>query len=434
MKHPPPTGEQRDAPTDPDRPAITRSDLLFVFTLALVLRAGFGIALLVRAEDPSALTYPDEEQYWMIATSLWHGEGLVDELGFRATRMPLYPAFLAPLTGLPYGQVAAKALHWLLGAVGAAATAGLGAAMFNRRAGRWAGVFVAVDPFLVFFSSLLLTETAFIVALIVLCRVAWTVARPDDPRTGIRQWALIGLCSLLCVYLRESSVGLVGAMLFMLVAVRRMDRTALAGSVLAVAIVIGGLSPWAMRNHVVTGDWCFLTHRGGISLYDGVGPQATGESNLGDIKQMEAVRGLDEVQWNRFFLAASWRAVRDDPVRIVRLGAVKLARTWNPIPNAESHRTTAVRLVSAFWSIPIFVLAAACTILRSRLKMVTPRRILLLILPALYFSAVHCVFVGSVRYRLTSMPLLEILAAVAWIALCDRFTRRVQTGANARVR
>ena len=84
--------------------------------------------------------------------------------------------------------------------------------------------------------------------------------------------------------------------------------------------------------------------------------------------------------------------------------------------------------------LPIFALIVACTILSSKLKLVTPRRILLLVLPAVYFSAVHSVFVGSVRYRLTTMPLLEILAAVAWIALWDRFARRAHTGANARVR
>ena len=35
----------------------------------------------------------------------------------------------------------------------------------------------------------------------------------------------------------------------------------------------------------------------GISLYDGVGPQATGASDLGEIKHMNAVSGMDEVAY-----------------------------------------------------------------------------------------------------------------------------------------
>ena len=44
---------------------------------------------------------------------------------------------------------------------------------------------------------------------------------------------------------------------------------------------------------------------------------------------------------------------------------------------------------------------------------------LFLLLPALYLSALHNLFVGSVRYRLSAMPMLEVLAAVALIALVD---------------
>ena len=87
------------------------------------------------------------------------------------------------------------------------------------------------------------------------------------------------------------------------------------------------LVPWAVRNRQVTGDWCWLTNRAGISLYDGVGPGATGDSDRGEIKRMPAVRGLDETTWNRYFLTESVRAMREDPVRILRLALVKIGRT-----------------------------------------------------------------------------------------------------------
>jgi hypothetical protein len=38
----------------------------------------------------------------------------------------------------------------------------------------------------------------------------------------------------------------------------------------------------------------------------------------------------------------------------------------------------------------------------------------------LYFSALHSLFVGSVRYRLAAVPMIEILAAVALAAIYKR--------------
>ena len=118
------------------------------------------------------------------------------------------------------------------------------------------------------------------------------------------------------------------------------------GVAVSAIMVVASLVPWAARSRYVTGDWCWLTHRGGISLYDGVGPQATGESNLGDIKAMPAVAGLSEVEWNRWFLKESFRAMREDPGRILRLAGIKLARTWNPLPNVETYQSRSIRFIS----------------------------------------------------------------------------------------
>ncbi len=136
---------------------------------------------------------------------------------------------------------------------------------------------------------------------------------------------------------------------------------------------------------------------------------------------MDAVRGLDEVAWNRFFLSESIKALRDNPARILRLAGVKLWRTWNPFPNVDSYQSRFVRLVSALWTIPTFALAAAGMILLPRVMGSAGWRVAaLLLLPALYVSAMHTLFVGSVRYRLVVMPMLEMLAAFALVTLVSR--------------
>ncbi|MCH7883742.1 MAG: hypothetical protein IIC01_00705 [Planctomycetes bacterium] len=41
-----------------------------VFLVALLMRAGWGTYRLAQADDPSALEFPDEQQYWDMAASL----------------------------------------------------------------------------------------------------------------------------------------------------------------------------------------------------------------------------------------------------------------------------------------------------------------------------------------------------------------------------
>lgn len=404
---------------------------ILVFVVALAARASWGIVSLARADPPSALEFPDEEQYWLMADSLRGGEGLKDELGFRATRMPLYPALLSLCAAAPRGIIVAKVSQWILGATAAVLAAGVAGRLFGPRVGLPAGLLVALDPFLVFFSSLLLTETGSVTALVGLAWLLGPIVLNGTASMG--RWFAVGAVASLNVYFRESSLGLVLLMLGFVVAINRFDRRTLLGAVLAATLLVVSLFPWALRNRRVLGESCWLTTRAGISLYDGVRPGATGRSDLGAIKQMPAVRGLSEVEWNRYFLNESFRAIQDDPRRIILLMGTKLARLWNPFPNVATHQSRLKRTVSAAWTVPTFGFAIAGTgwLILSR------RRdglclALFLLLPALYFSALHSLFVGSVRYRLGAVPFLEILAAVAVVALMDRARPRAATGESTR--
>lgn len=403
-------------------PALACRGYVVIALLAVATRAAWGVWRLTRGGDAAMLEFPDEQQYWLMAQSLWHGEGLVDELGFRATRMPLYPALLSIFTGVRHGLYAATACHWLLGTASAVLTANIGQVMFDRRVAMVGGLLVAVDPFLVFSSSLLLTETLYIVLMLALWRAAWSTFDAAAETITCRRWVAIGVLAAATVYARESGLGLV-ILLMMFLLLWRRDRTGLVGVAVVGMIVVISLLPWAIRNRHTIGHLSFLTQRGGISLYDGVGPQATGRSDLGDVKQMTAVRGMDEVAWNRYFLKASFDAMRRDPWRIVKLAGRKLARMWNPVPNVETYRSPWVRAVGATWSIPTFALAlwgAVHCAARSRSA-------LLLLLPAIYLCLLHSLFVGSIRYRLSAVPLLHVLAGVSVVALWARYrTRRAQ--------
>ena len=409
-----------------DRP-VPRGSLLrigvLVFCVAFLLRAGWGIVQHARGVDLANLEFPDEQQYWRMAQSLHGGEGLRDEFGFRATRMPLYPGALSLLAGVAQGVIWAKGVQWLVGAAGAVLMVHLGAGIGSRRTGLLSGLWGAIDPFAIFFSSLLLTETLYIVWILLL----WCVALPlvRSPRTDSSPWGrylILGVVGAGAVYTREAALGLVLAVLALTLLVRPPRRAALRAAALTCAVLLLALLPWALRNRQVTGAWCFLTNRSGISLYDGVGPQADGSSDLAAIQQMPAVHKLDEASWNRFFLDASWQSLREDPWRIVKLAGVKLRRTWNCFPNVETHQSTLARSVSAAFVVPTFVLALVGVGVMVKMgRGDGVRGALFLLLPVVYVSALHSLFVGSVRYRLVAMPMIEILAAMALAGVLARF-------------
>lgn len=169
---------------------------------------------------------------------------------------------------------------------------------------------------------------------------------------------------------------------------------------------------WGYRNSVVLGQWQFLTTRGGISLYDGVKPGATGASDLGAYKADPAVDGLSEVEWNQYFAQKSYEAIAKDPLRIVGLIPTKLLRTWSPVPNAGDLKSWTVRLIFGCWYVPLAVMVGVgIWSIRSNAMVWMG-----CLIPAICISVIHSVYVGSLRYRLAAIPTLAILAALGAVS------------------
>lgn len=409
-----------------------RTICLAVYAVAVLARVG---AIASGSSDSGAeFELPDEVQYWDMARGLAEGRGLRDELGFRATRMPLYPAFVALFVNLENGRLAVLLAQALLAAAASCFTAWLayqipqapsrpGAVRAREVLALIAGLIVALDPFLVYFSRFLLTENLFICALCAFMAVSWKTAQKELSVPWWR-WIASGLVFAGCVYLRPSCLGFLVLWSVFVAVRRRFDRAGLGGVASLWLILALALLPWAKRNHTVTGEWTLLTNRAGISLYDGVNPGATGKSDLGAIKNMPAVAGLGENEWDAYFRHESFKAIQNDPGRILRLALTKLARTWSLWPNAPEYQATWIKLASGDWTILVLLSAMLGVFMRRE----DHSAVIGLLLPAIYFTALHMLFVGSVRYRLPAMPMLEVLSAVGitlmlakmrWLKLCD---------------
>lgn len=460
---------QNTEPLFDTRRALARR-LVLIFLAAVVLRVGWVIVIYAPEERWAAFQYPDEEAYWQVASSLAAGDGLVDEFGYRATYMPGYPAFLAPFTGLPKAMFWARLVQAVLGAWVAPAVALLavqwwrllrgGSAAPGRTLAWMAGGLVAVDPFLIFFSGLLLTETLFAALLV----SAWALVPLRARRAERAPVLYVGAGCLwwACVMLRPSALVLVVLATVAAIWVIRRHRpetgcvpgasdlhwrgtgsapvpggreaggpsnvpaAGAAGArwtpLLMLVVVAVGLLPWAMRNQRVIGEWRWLTTRGGISLYDGLHPGASGASDLAHTRDLPEIRNVDERTWDAHFRARAWASVRADPMRAVRLAGVKLLRTWSLVPNVEAYRRGPAAVLSAVWMSGLLVLAAVGWWVHRRSVVAWG----LLLLPVLTFTLLHMVFVGSVRYRVPVMPMIVVLSAAGAVALLQRWRTRVR--------
>lgn len=401
--------------------------LMFVFALGVVLRVGW--VAVRHGPDPDALTYPDEYAYQLAGRSLAAGHGLIDEFGYRATYMPAYPAFIAAfeLAGLStlafrvtqavFAALIAPATFllarlWMQTVWGAFAKTGANANASPNRCAvllvpTLAGLAAAVDPFLVFFSGLLLTEAIYAAALIL---TWWLVLRTvaAGGRFTVANAAAAGLGVLTCVMLRPAASILILMAPAVVVLWGRFSSRAVIAALVTVVVVILGLLPWAARNSRILGEWRWTTTRGGISLYDGLQTGAAGASDLAHTKLDAGARNLSELQWDRYWRDRAIQELRENPAVALKLAGRKFLRTWNIVPNEPEHRRGKAAWVSAAW-MALVLISAGFGLWHVRQA---ARWWLFLLVPVLAFTLLHMVFVGSVRYRIPMMPLVFVLSAV----------------------
>ena len=116
---------------------------------------------------------------------------------------------------------------------------------------------------------------------------------------------------------------------------------------------------------------------------------------------------MDEYENNRFFKNAAIEYIRRNPRRFALLAVEKFRRFWNILPNHGPYRRPFYAAISVCSYLPVLLLAVVGLIWRRPRASV----LLLLLAPVLYFTALHVIFVGSIRYRVAVMPFVILLQA-----------------------
>lgn len=387
---------------------LPRRTLAWLFALALGARLAVLPWTLERYDHGRA--YPDTLQYEAMAGNLLAGQGLVLGEGAVALRPPLYPLFLAAFQLLfPDDRACALAAilgQVVLGALTAALAGDLGARLFGTGAGRLAGIAAGLHPELLLYPSLLLTET---LAAMLVTAALWAAVRARARHQmpwGLASGVLAGMAALTRASLLILPLALALWLALSLFSGRRSVAAALACLLGAAAALL----PWTARNHARLGAWIPVTTKMGADLYEQCCPEATGGPIYETIRWPEELEGMGEVEADRFLRERAWDCVREDPVRALKLAARRLGRLWNPLPNDAGHRGWGMLAVALLANLPLFGLALLS------LRRVLPRAPapwLLAAMPVLLLTAIHTIFMGSVRYRAPALPGLAILAAAA---------------------
>jgi 4-amino-4-deoxy-L-arabinose transferase-like glycosyltransferase len=409
--------------------------LTIVLLTALLARVGAACVVQWRlnqqAPVPVCLIPGDAEGYWQLGRQIAAGDAYELYAPPRQVhRMPGFPAFLAVTSRVFAGSLFGTRLSLcLVGTVACGLVYCLTRELADPLTGVIATGLAAVSPAMITFTPLILSETLFalclLLSLLAMARLV-RAEKPDDPLQPHRVLhrpllaLMTGVLVGVACYVRPSWL-LAGPLFAAMLPFSTPRRWT--GAVQGVLVGMGLLAvllPWGLRNQRVTGHFVLTTLWVGPSLFDGLNPSATGDSDMTFFDQDNLLggRGLSEYEMDRHYRSAAWEFASRNPGRVMELALVKLRRFWNPWPNAAQFDHWVARLVlGGFY----FVMMAGAAIGGWRER----KQFWLLALtvgPVLYFAAIHAVFVSSLRYRLPAeYPLLALSALgvrTLWTWLC----------------
>ncbi|QDT52170.1 hypothetical protein Pan44_01790 [Caulifigura coniformis] len=396
--------------------------LALVLAIAFTARAGAAIAIDARVprNPPGQDLIPgDAAGYWHLADNLAEGREYADYTPpRRVMRMPGFPAVLA-LSFVTFGKspLAARLLLSAVAALGCWLVYLLGRRLFDVRTALLAAAITAVLPTFVAFSPLFLSETVFAVTLVASLIPAASLLKGlgDQKASSGKLLCQAGICgaliSLAC-YMRPS--WLLWAPFVALCAIVAGRARPITWGVAAVlgATTFLTLLPWAVRNQRVTGHFVLTTLWMGPSLYDGLNPNATGDSEMSFFDRENLLATMSEYEMNEEYARRAKEFAKNNPLRALELGFIKLARYWKPWPNAGQFNNWTAWIAVLASSIPLFA-GTLLGIWKGRPGWIP---LVLCLGPVLYFAAIHSVFVGSIRYRLPAEYPMSLLAAAGLFA------------------
>ncbi len=373
----------------------TRAFLIILFVFAFSIRFGATLVL-----PEKVLLLSDSREYRDIAINIAAGDGVILHEGAKAKRPPGYPLFLSLSEKLfPGKQEVLFLSQAFLGGGLCVLVFLIGRITVGKTVAVLAALLCAVYPLLIYSGSSLLIEPLY--SILFIFEIFFLIRAQGEWKYG---W-LAGLAGGLASLVQAGHI-----LFFLPVLLYRRGKYAVPYLVTFLFVI----SLWSWRNREVLGEWVPITTQSGYTLYESMGPDATG-GTVGSIMKLPPQKGLGEVAYDRLLRDLAWENVT--PNRFLSLALQKQKRFWSVVPNAEGMKS------GMFYFATLCFLPILFGFMFALLKW---RRIReeagWLLLPIAYTATLHLIFLGSIRYRLAVEPFLILLA-------CWGVSQFIQAGA-----
>jgi 4-amino-4-deoxy-L-arabinose transferase-like glycosyltransferase len=357
----------------------------------------------------------DGYHYDELARSLLAGEGYELSGEPSAFRAPGFPLFLALVYGLSAKSYLAVYLSLcMLGALTVHCTWRVGSMLAGERAGRLAGLLMALYPPHVYMATIFASENLFTALLAVFLLL---VAQRRAPAAGVclgaliltRPFALLALPLLLLACWRGGE--------------RRLGVWLVAGTLVC-------LLPWTVRNQIALDQPVLLTTSGGPTFWGSYNDRVlleelhqggwVGSDQLPGWTQVQAASGeleRDRLQWQ---WGREW--LSEHMGQLPQLLWWRLCRFCLPDRDSQNSRYVQLQL---FGTTPFLLLVAAGIVWRLRQG---PRDVRWWMADSLMLAclATALIFWGAPRFRDGNAPILMLYAALPLAGLLNRFGRPIQ--------
>lgn len=417
----------------------SRKWLYVIVGVALLFRWGTAVALQYKLDQSKRefLIAGDAEGYWLLAHTIAYSEDYaVHQPPRYVHRMPGFPAVLAASISL-FGSsfLAARLLLATIGGLTCILVYQLGKRVFSENIGLLAAALFAISPSAIGFSGLILSETLFgttmLLSLLALHSLYGCIEDQDIRDAGdspqplkhrllsvqlIWQSILSGCAFALGVYVKPSWILVAPLTLLLLPFLAKKRITGFITGLLVLLSMVLCLLPWGLRNQQVTGHFKLTTFWMGPSLYDGLNPHTTGESDMQFFDDDQLATQLNEYEIDKEYQRRALKFAAENPMKTIQLAVNKAVRYWKPWPNAAQFNSWILKLALGVYTIPLFLLAIYAAWVNRRKFW----SLLILAGPIFYFAALHMVFVSSLRYRLPAEAPLAVLAAVGLVSLVEK--------------
>jgi 4-amino-4-deoxy-L-arabinose transferase-like glycosyltransferase len=391
-----------------------RRTVIFLFTVALIIRAAFVLTL------KDGFYFPDSVDYSRAAVSLLEA----GEFGETYRRSPLYPVFLAGIYAL-FGEeiVPVRMVEALLGACLAVVIALIARRIAGDHVGALAGFLWSVYPLGVFVVGLVYpTHVAtMLLACALLCMVT-PVHQELAPGRVLAGGIILGLGALTVPVVLVTILAITAWILYW-----QPERRLL----LAILFVLGAalsLVPWTVRNYDVYGRLVIIEPRAVQHLP----PLDWTDQNRysADLEQKIGTRLARPRAFARRVLREFGHFWELYPERIrMSQPAIreKIYAKDSRIVRESVFTTSWTSLVTLLSVGPTFLFALIGTGVMCFAKN-RRRDLSLLVLTIMSFAMTHSLFYGKMRYRIPVEPYIIILSAYGlwqiWLGLTRRSVRK----------